>query len=239
MLINLRNAMMSGGKLLPYDAEVEYLATNGIDRPYIDTGVKGAGDVGFEAEWGFTKLGSADAWRGIFGSGYSQNSGTTNYWITGFSGVREYPTVSSSFGPGPYSSLDPMPLYGRANYRTRYTCMPDTSTGMFVCTQKYSENGGVTWRDGGTSGVTNTFADEETPTNLCLFAISYLSGSGMAFYEGSACVTVFGFKLYKSGALVRDYIPVRKGTVGYLYDRVSGALFGNAGTGDFVLGPDI
>jgi hypothetical protein len=32
---------------------------------------------------------------------------------------------------------------------------------------------------------------------------------------------------------------VRKGTVGYLYDRVSGKLFGNAGTGDFVLGPDV
>ena len=38
---------------------------------------------------------------------------------------------------------------------------------------------------------------------------------------------------------VRDFIPVRKGTVGYLYDRVSGKLFGNAGTGDFVLGQDV
>lgn len=36
-----------------------------------------------------------------------------------------------------------------------------------------------------------------------------------------------------------DLIPVRVGQVGYLYDRVSGQLFGNAGTGDFVLGPDI
>lgn len=35
-----------------------------------------------------------------------------------------------------------------------------------------------------------------------------------------------------------DLIPVRKGTVGYLYDRVSGRFFGNVGTGDFVLGPD-
>ena len=33
-------------------------------------------------------------------------------------------------------------------------------------------------------------------------------------------------------------IPVRVGQVGYLYDKVSGQLFGNAGTGDFVLGPD-
>ena len=42
-----------------------------------------------------------------------------------------------------------------------------------------------------------------------------------------------------SGGLLLDFIPVRVGTVGYLYDRVSGKLFGNAGTGDFVLGPDI
>ena len=42
-----------------------------------------------------------------------------------------------------------------------------------------------------------------------------------------------------SNTPVRDLIPVRVGTVGYMYDRVSGQLFGNAGTGSFVLGPDI
>ena len=45
-------------------------------------------------------------------------------------------------------------------------------------------------------------------------------------------------KIYRSSALVRDYIPVRKGTVGYMYDSVYGQLFGNAGTGAFVIGPD-
>ena len=41
-----------------------------------------------------------------------------------------------------------------------------------------------------------------------------------------------------NGVLVRDFIPVRVGTTGYLYDRVSGTLFGNAGSGDFVIGSD-
>lgn len=36
-----------------------------------------------------------------------------------------------------------------------------------------------------------------------------------------------------------DFIPVRIGTKGYLYDKVSKRLFGNAGTGSFTLGPDI
>ena len=38
--------------------------------------------------------------------------------------------------------------------------------------------------------------------------------------------------------LVRDFIPVRVGNVGYMYDKVSGQLFGNSGTGSFILGPD-
>lgn len=46
------------------------------------------------------------------------------------------------------------------------------------------------------------------------------------------------FAVYKNGALAFDGIPVRTSSVGYLYDRVSGQLFGNAGTGDFTLGPD-
>ena len=45
-------------------------------------------------------------------------------------------------------------------------------------------------------------------------------------------------KIYRSSALVRDYIPVRVGMVGYMYDRVSGQLFGNSGTGAFIIGPD-
>jgi len=35
------------------------------------------------------------------------------------------------------------------------------------------------------------------------------------------------------------FIPVRVGQIGYIYDRVSGQLFGNQGTGAFLLGPDV
>lgn len=49
---------------------------------------------------------------------------------------------------------------------------------------------------------------------------------------------IYYCKLYKNDSLVCDYIPVRVGTIGYLYDKVSGQLFGNAGAGAFILGPD-
>lgn len=51
---------------------------------------------------------------------------------------------------------------------------------------------------------------------------------------------LYSFKIYSdSGDLVRDYIPVRVGSEGALYDKVYGELYYNAGTGAFVLGPDI
>ena len=49
---------------------------------------------------------------------------------------------------------------------------------------------------------------------------------------------IFSCKIYDDGTLVRDLIPVRVGDVGYMFDRISGQLFGNAGTGAFIIGPD-
>ena len=46
------------------------------------------------------------------------------------------------------------------------------------------------------------------------------------------------FYLKNNGELVLDLIAVRVGQVGYMYDKVSGQLFGNDGTGAFILGQD-
>lgn len=51
-------------------------------------------------------------------------------------------------------------------------------------------------------------------------------------------IRLYYFVVKINGEIAYDYIPVRIGTTGYLYDRVSGTLLGNGGTGDFVLGPD-
>lgn len=56
--------------------------------------------------------------------------------------------------------------------------------------------------------------------------------------DGLSSFRLYSLTVYQADILVRDYIPVRLGTVGYLYDRVSGTLFGNAGTGNFTIGPD-
>lgn len=76
-------------------------------------------------------------------------------------------------------------------------------------------------------------------------ANQYVSGTMVLFSTGENIPTAYPLKLYycrlfdANGVLVRDFIPVRLGQVGYLFDKVSGELFGNAGTGVFGYGADL
>ena len=74
--------------------------------------------------------------------------------------------------------------------------------------------------------------DFTTPSTLFLFSVST---QGFALFNGY----IYSAKIWQSGNLIFDFIPVRVGQVGYMYDKVSGQLFGNAGTGSFILGNDI
>ena len=58
-------------------------------------------------------------------------------------------------------------------------------------------------------------------------------------YNANTKGKIKSYKHIKNGVTVCDLIAVRKDGVGYLFDKVSGKLFGNSGTGDFILGPDI
>lgn len=73
-------------------------------------------------------------------------------------------------------------------------------------------------------------------SNYSLFIFAY-GRRGVPIIFGKSRITYL--KIYNKGTLIRDFIPVRVGSVGYFYDRVSKRLFGNKGTGNFVLGQDV
>lgn len=50
---------------------------------------------------------------------------------------------------------------------------------------------------------------------------------------------IYWAKISQGSNVVMDLIPVRIGQVGYLYDKISGQLYGNKGTGVFILGADV
>ena len=74
-----------------------------------------------------------------------------------------------------------------------------------------------------------------TPGHFLLFAFTL--GQAPSLAADSAGSRLKG-AVITDGAASLDLIPVRKGTVGYMYDRNSNLLLPNAGTGAFLLGPD-
>lgn len=73
--------------------------------------------------------------------------------------------------------------------------------------------------------------DFNTETTATIFKIN-----GSDFEKVSA--RLYSLKWKQGSTLIMDLIPVRKGQIGYMYDRVSKQLFGNSGSGNFILGND-
>lgn len=83
---------------------------------------------------------------------------------------------------------------------------------------------------------TYTFTKRTFSANLNIFVCGLNNGGSIADRPAS-CKCRY-LKILDGETVVRDYVPVRVGQTGYLFDRVSGQLFGNSGTGSFTLGPD-
>ena len=152
----------------------------------------------------------------------------------------------------PYFSLDVQPLITNVD-AAMFGAYPD---GYSV--QQYL--GRWRWFDGGwtltdipvditrTTNITKNangwFVDGEiTKTssglrgNLILALFGFNRDGGMS--NGTKSLRVNQLSLFdKNYSLVADFIPIRKGNIGYMFDRVSGQLFGNDGTGAFIIGPD-
>lgn len=66
----------------------------------------------------------------------------------------------------------------------------------------------------------------------------YLFARNKSTVSNFAKAKIYYCKIWNGGTLVRDFIPVRVGQVGKMYDKVSGTFFSNIGSGSFTLGND-
>lgn len=79
--------------------------------------------------------------------------------------------------------------------------------------------------------------------SVVTYGNAFFSGHCFLFtinHGGSPYLGAYAFNRIRRFSIdnIIDLIPVRVGQVGYMYDKVSKQLFGNSGTGDFILGPD-
>lgn len=203
LLLRRRIAAINSTPSLPYDAEIEYLESNGTQ--YIDTGYKHNGDSRFVCKFNASNVVNYTYVFGSFGSTSSDANTRAIFTLELVDVVATY-------------------------YRQRKRYEGISSNGTHTC----DLNKNVHKVDNST--YTFTKITMQSNYNTLLFGVTDYSGNPNL---KTTNIKIYYFKIYDNGTLIRDFIPVRVGTTGYMYDKVSGTLFGNSGTGDFILGNDI
>ena len=201
------------GDVRPYDCQVEYLKSTGTQ--WIDTGIKSSGEMEVEVELHTQYVGFISN-NCYYVYGYDpyyigQTSRETAVMIGG--GTQNSAARCCSYGGD---------IFFQANYP-----WPNEKTVAKIKDLKFSIDDVVHY----------TFSSKKSFTggNCYLFACNQ-PGTDQVSNPNMSC---YGCKIWLSKQLVRNFVPVKKDEIGYMYDKVSGELFGNAGTGKFILGPDV
>lgn len=202
---------------LPYDAEVEYLESTGTQ--YVDTGVLANGEFEFDYRFYLSSVSG----NVVAAGARSSSQFLTILQVVGSSG--------NSFVLGYLSST--IPASGTAVLlRTRRDY--DVHISFANGSQSVSLDG-VTVYSASLSGT------EKLDLPIYLYKRSHYSTDSVAAMIGR----FYYFKIWQDGVLVRDFQPVRKNGVGYLYDRANptggplgNGLYGSATSTPLVAGPD-
>ena len=202
---------------LPYDAEVEYLESTGTQ--YIDTGISRDvySNIGFMVKLNPLVSASIDPVVGSF-CGYSN-------WGSRWFGVNYTSRSSRGIQVGLGGS---MAYYSGDMSLRDYDIEVSSVRGVLIDgTQIESPYGSDVSRSG---------------TSFYLFATCARDGSGVNHISPRRC-RIYNLTMYAGADVLEDLIPVRftnelGQSEGAMYDRASGQLFRNAGTGAFLYGPD-
>lgn len=197
---------------LPYDAQVEWIATDG--EAYIDIGLKPTNTTRFEIIMDIPTL-SQDVW--LWGA---RNSGSAGQCAVLWD--KKYDRWDWRFGSKTLTVTS-------AQSANRYLFDNHTSGSARQLYIKYDET---------TLSLVAANNSFTCNYNFLIFALNVSGTASMGMTPpGITCVSA---KFWSGTTLVRDYIPVRKDGVGYLYDNVSGEFYGNASSvGAFTYGNDV
>lgn len=214
LLMAQRAAMM--GKPLPYDAEVEWLYSDGEPTsPWILIPYVNEYPAKFELSWMPTARPRSYG-RSLTISGSSSGGSII---------IRT--SMNSNFQVLVYVSNASSTVYPEgASVEERKT----TEVDVFEDRRVMVSQGSVS-RSFDASGLPNG-----TGAVLCLWVTNKQEDTRENF-----CGRIYGLKIWSDGVLKMDLIAVRKDGVGYFYDKVSKSMFSNTNanaTVPFGIGPD-
>lgn len=211
MIGQIRRRMMMGGSALPYDAEVEWLESTGTQ--YIDTGIVVNNQISME-------------------SCFAMTAATPDFYVQGIT----LPGNCGFFNVGCYDNVS-LGAYFSANSRAGVQIPYDRDYHTYFISASLQRIDSMTAHvnSGQHIGYNTDTQTYNAPVSIHLFN-RHITWQATT-YGNMRCRKKYDKILFKN-ILIADYIPVRVGNVGYMYDKVSGQLFGNQGTGQFIIGPD-
>lgn len=213
--------IMGGGAdaKLPYDAEVEYIGRTGAGNvlgPYIDTGIVPTEDTAIECD---IAMDATSFFCVVIGSETSDGSNDkwhlrgqgANWKFTGAIGNKSTDGNSGS--------------------------LPSITSGSRVSVKQNRE-----YFSYENATLTLNYTGVLSATYPLFMFDGNLGGNA---WKRAFIGKIYSMRIYdySTNENLRDFIPVRftneqSQSEGAMYDRVSGALFRNAGTGAFTIGPD-
>lgn len=203
------------GEKLPYDSEVEWLESTGTQ--WLNVGYEASDESGFLIDFSYLPEVRQDGY--VFGCRNSQSRCSLNVtsaiselgtaFYYGFGGMSQIATY-----PSRYDVLQGKRFLAKLNWKMSRVCECENS-------------------------VVNCGEIASRVPSIYLFCENR-NGEVAAIIKGK----IFSFAITEKLAVAMSIIPVRftneNGvSEGAMYDKVSGQLFRNAGTGAFVIGPDV
>lgn len=204
-------ALVDSSSALPYDAEVEYI--DSIVPAFIDTGIYPNGSTIVEIDGLFLSAGanSLGSMLGCYNDRYMFRYRNTTR--------AELSMVERGNGTG-YGSW----CYFETNIKSRHTYTYGGNLGVLL--------DGIQIDDG------IVFSQKGYASTLKI-----AGGYNAQNTQRGGNNRYWRVSIWKNDELVRDFQPVRitneySEIEGAMYDRVSGEVFRNSGTGSFIIGPD-
>lgn len=214
MLLAARSAFMAQKKKLPFDSAVEYLESTGTQ--WIDTGVVPTTDLEFDFHCQWKELFTS---AGQVPMGFRTTSGSQwTFMLTNYSYFSNPQQSYASFFN---------------NQRVR---LAKANTLDYVVS---FHNGVFSNGIGDNSNVSLNQTSPTVPIPVSWTIYLFKNNQSPSSLEDPFSGKIFYLKMWKAHTLVRDFIPCRIETTGYMYDKVSKRLFGNKGTGNFLYGKDV
>ena len=220
MLIGVRQFFNKTTEILPYDSELKWIETDG-ESSYINTGITSSADFSLEIDCQLMGIHNIQSQPNctLFGA-----RGTTGFTI-GFRFSYMYVNASGKSLmwfriPSTSNSEGPTNDYERHVVRVTPTAISIDNVSVPVTSEVTTET---------------SYLGED----FCIGRDGNIDVVDAQKLKTYANARFYSVKLYKNNVLVFDGIPVRVGTEGAIYDKVSKTVLHNAGSGTIIPGPPV